>query len=88
MRSSATSLFHAIQDFVVILVAPDPKPPQVILSPERDSSVGSPDINRPDISFGLEPKGRMKGISLEKRVLLDRQVLYLLGESCEQSPKA
>ena len=71
-----------------MLVAPDPKPSEVVLSPEGDSSVGSPEINRPDISFGLEPKGRMKGISLEKLVLLDRQVLYLLGELCEQSPKA
>jgi hypothetical protein len=69
-------------------VAPDPKPPEVVPRPEGDGSVGSPDINRPDISFGLEPKGRMKGISFEKLILLDRQVLYLLGELCEQSPKA
>jgi len=83
MRSAATSLFQAIQDLVVIPVAPNPKPPEVVLSPERDGSVGSPDINRPDVPFGLEPKGRMKGISLEKLVLLDCQVLYLLGELCE-----
>ena len=51
-------LFHAIQDFVVILVAPDPKPPEVVPSPERDSAVGSPDINRPDISFGPGTQGK------------------------------
>jgi hypothetical protein len=69
-------------------MASDPKPPEVVFSPERNSSVRSSDINRPDISFGLKPKRRMIGISFEKLVLLDSQVLYLFGELCEESPKA
>jgi hypothetical protein len=84
----ATSLFHAIQDVIVILMASDPEPPEVVFSPESNSSVRSPDINRPDISFGLKPKGRMIGISFEKLVLLDGQVLYLFGELCEEAPEA
>jgi hypothetical protein len=69
-------------------MASDPKPPKVVFSPERDSSVRSPDINRPNISFGLKPKGRMIRISFEKLVLFDGQVLDLLGKLCEESPKA
>jgi len=81
-------LFHAIQDVIVILMASDPKPPKVVFSPERNSSVGSPDINRPDISFALKPKRRMLRISFEKLVLLDGQVLDLSGKLCEEPPKA
>jgi hypothetical protein len=69
-------------------MASDPKPPEVVFSPERNSSVRSPNINRPDISFGLKPKGRVIGISIEKLVLLDSQVLDLFGELCEECPKA
>jgi hypothetical protein len=84
----AAYLFDAIQDVIVILMASDPKPPKVVYSPERNSSVRSSDINRPNISFGLKPKGRMIRISFEKLVLLDGQVLDLCGELCEESPKA
>jgi hypothetical protein len=84
----ATSLFYAIQDVIVILMASDPEPPKMVFSPERNSPIRSPDINRPDISFGLKPKGRMIGISFEKLVLLDGQVLDLSGKLCEESPKA
>jgi hypothetical protein len=87
-KARVASLFHAIEDVIVILVARDPEPPEMVFSPERNSSVGSPDINRPDISFGLKSKGRMIGISFEKLVLLDGQVSYRIGELCEKSPKA
>jgi hypothetical protein len=69
-------------------MASDPKPPEVVFNPEGNGPVRSPDINRPDIPFGLKPKRRMIGISFEKLVLLDSQVLYLFGKFCEESPKA
>ena len=84
----ATSSFHAIQDFIVCLMASDPKPPEVVFSSEGDSPVRPPDINRPDISFGPKTERRMIGILFEKPVLLGGQVLYFNGEFYEEFPKA
>jgi hypothetical protein len=36
----------------------------------------------------LKPEGGMIRMSLEKLVLLDRQVLHVPGQFCEESPKA
>jgi hypothetical protein len=80
----AAYLFDAIQDVIVILMASDPKPPKVVYSPERNSSVRSSDINRPNISFGLKPKGRMIRISFEKLVLLEAKFWTCAG-SCAKS---
>jgi hypothetical protein len=58
-----------IQDVIVILMASNPEPPEVVFSPERNGAVRSTNINGPDFSFGLKPQGRVIGISLEKLVL-------------------
>jgi len=82
------SLFHAIQNDIVILMASDPEPPEVVFSPERNGPVRPTNINGPDFSFGLKSQGWVIGISLEKLVLFGGQVLHLLGEFCEELPKA
>jgi len=54
---------------------------------ERDGSVGPPDINGPDFSFGLKAEGKMMRILPENLVLLGRQLLHFNRESAKSFQK-
>ena len=86
-RTRATLLFQAPQDVIVILMASDPKPGEMVFGPERNGAVRSANINCPDLSFGLKAEGGMMRISLKKCVFLDCQVLHFGGEFGEEFPK-
>ena len=65
---------------VVILVASDPKPPEMAVGPERNGAIGSADINRPDVALGLKAERRVIRVSSEKLVFLNGQVLNLFAK--------
>ncbi len=73
---------------VVVFVRADLKPRQPVFRSIGYRAIRSTDVNRPHPSFGFEPKGRMKWVTFEEFILLNRQVLNFDWQFGEQLPES